>query len=111
LTWALRIALASLTALTLVMAPLAGGADKLPIARARERAIDFAKSTCAHDKSCVRSGVIECRRQTDHIVLCRIFDRRRTEAQGSFVCTRLARLALKPPSHRVLVTGVSDWDC
>jgi hypothetical protein len=111
LTFALRIALVGLAALALVSPPLAGAADRLPIARARERAMEFAKGTCAHDKSCGRSGVVACRRQADHIVLCRIFDHRRTEQQGSFVCTRLVRLALKLPSHRVPVTGVSAWDC
>jgi hypothetical protein len=111
LTRPLRIALVNLTALTLVLSSVAAAADTLPIPRARERATDFAKSTCAHDKSCARAGVLRCRRQTDHIVLCRIFDHRKTEAQGSFVCTRLVRLALKPRSHRVQVTGVSDWAC
>ena len=44
-------------------------------------------------------------------MLCRIFDHRKTDEQGNFVCTRLIRLALDPRTRRVPVTGVSDWDC
>ena len=84
---------------------------KLTIPAARERAAAFAANTCAHDKSCAGSGVRGCRRHSERVVLCRIFDHRKTEEQGNFVCTRLVRLALKPPSPRVLVTGLSDWAC
>ncbi len=84
---------------------------KLPMSVARERAAAYAENTCAHDKSCASSGVRNCRRQSDHIVLCRIFDHRKTDEQGNFVCTRLVRLALEPRSRRVPVTGVSDWEC
>jgi hypothetical protein len=94
-----------------LLACSAAVAGKLTISVAKERSVAFAKRTCAHDKSCVESGVLNCRRQSSHIVLCRIFDRRKTEAQGGFVCSRLIRLALNPRSHRVPVTGLSRWNC
>jgi hypothetical protein len=84
---------------------------KLTIPVARERAAAFAENTCAHDTSCADSGVQNCRRQSERIVLCRIFDHRKTDEQGNFICTRLVRLALKLPSHRVAVTGLSSWNC
>jgi len=97
--------------LALTAVPLAAASDKLPISVARERAATFAENTCSHDKHCARSGVKGCRRQSDRVVICRIFDQRKTDEQGSFVCTRLIRLALDPQTRRVPVTGVSDWDC
>lgn len=84
---------------------------KLTVPVARDRADAFAENTCAHDKSCAGSGVRNCRRQSDRVVLCRIYDHRKTEEQGKFVCTRLIRLSLKLPGHRVPVTGVSNWSC
>jgi hypothetical protein len=111
LTRSLCIAGASWVVLTLTVAPLAAATDKLPISVARERAARFAENTCSHDKSCARSGVKSCRRHSAHIVLCRIFDHRKTEAQGRFVCTRLVRLALDTRTNRVPVTGVSSWHC
>lgn len=113
LTRALRLACASCAVLALAsLSPLAAAADELSVSRAKERAAKFAENTCAHDKSCARAGVKSCRRQSPHIVLCRIFDHRKTEAQGRFVCTRLVRLALDDSQiHRVSVTGVSNWDC
>lgn len=106
-----RIALAGLAAVALVAVPAVAAAERLSMSTARERAEVFAESTCAHDKSCARSGVADCRRQGDRIILCRIFDHRRTEEQGSFRCTRIIRLALEPRTHRVPVTGISSWDC
>lgn len=97
-------------ALLLVIAAPASGGAKLSIPAARERASTFAENTCAHDTSCHNAGVQSCRRQSDRIVLCRIFDHRKTEEQGNFVCTRLIRLALKP-GGRIPVTGVGDWSC
>lgn len=78
---------------------------------ARERAAEFAHSTCERDGRCIDSGVRGCRRHRARVVLCRIFDRRQTEAQGSYICTRLVRLSLRPRSHRIPVTGVSEWSC
>lgn len=95
----------------LLAAPPASAGERLPIPVARDRAATFAEKICTHDTSCASSGVRNCRRLADRIVLCRIFDHRKTEAQGSFVCTRLVRLALKLPSRKVPVTGVSDWNC
>jgi hypothetical protein len=95
----------------LLLAPLANAGEKLSIPAARERAAAFAEKTCVHDDSCAGSGVRNCRRLSDHVVLCRIFDHRKTEEQGNFVCTRLVRLALKLPSRKIPVTGVSDWEC
>jgi hypothetical protein len=106
----LRLLLAGAAVLVLA-APAAEAKVKLTIPAARDKAAAFAANTCAHDKACARSGVRGCRRQSDHIVLCRIFDHRKTDEQGNFVCTRLVRVALKPPSHRVAVTGVSNWSC
>ncbi len=107
----LRLLLAASTVFALAVPQADGKAKQLPIPVARERAAAFAENTCAHDKSCARSGVQSCRRQSDHIALCRIYDHRKTDEQGNFVCTRLVRLAQKPHTHRVAVTGVSDWVC
>lgn len=103
-------ALLTAAGLLLLTAAPASAGEKLSIPAARERAAVFAENTCAHDKSCHDAGVQNCRRQSDRVVLCRIFDHRKTEEQGNFVCTRLIRLALKP-SGRIPVTGVGDWSC
>jgi hypothetical protein len=92
------------------VAPASAG-ERLSIPAARERAAAFAERTCAHDASCASSGVQNCRRLSDRVVLCRIFDHRKTSEQGNFVCTRLTRLALQLPSRKIPVTGVGDWDC
>jgi hypothetical protein len=105
----LRACLATGLALALLASPaLAGG---LSIPSARDRAADFAESTCKHDQSCTGFGVRNCRREGPNIVFCRIVDRRRTEAQGKFVCTRLIRLALNPRTREVPVTGLGPWNC
>lgn len=106
----LRLVLAAAAALALA-APPAAGATTLSIPTAREKAAKFADNTCSHDASCARSGVRACRRQSAHVVLCRIYDHRRTDRQGSFLCTRLTRISLDPRTHRVSVTGVSNWHC
>lgn len=98
-------------ALFLSAAVPANAGERLTIPKARERAAAFAGRTCAHDTSCARSGVQNCRRLSDRVVLCRIFDHRKTDEQGNFVCTRLVRLALRLPERKIPVTGVSDWDC
>ena len=96
-----------------VLLAVPAGADgvKLSIPAARERAAAFAENTCEHDPSCASHGVRGCRRQSKRVVLCRIFDHRKTDEQGNFVCTRLIRLGLEPRSGRVPVTGVGNWDC
>lgn len=104
------VALAVL-ALTWVMAIPALAAVKLPIQTAANKAFIFAKHTCAHDQNCVRYGVTNCNRQSLHVVLCRIFDERSTEAQGNYHCTRLVRIALDPVTYRIVVTGQADWQC
>ncbi|HEY5709009.1 MAG TPA: hypothetical protein VIS51_06410 [Solirubrobacterales bacterium] len=111
LTRGLCVACTCAAMLALASAPLATAADKLPISVARERAAAFAENTCSHDKHCASSGVKACRRQSDRVVICRIFDHRKTEEQGSFVCTRPIRLALNPRTNRVPVTGVGEWAC
>jgi hypothetical protein len=98
-------------AVLLLTAPPAGAGEKLSIPAARERAAAFAESTCAHDESCARAGVRNCRRLRNRVVLCRIFDHRKTEEQGNFVCTRLVRLSLQVPSRKILITGLGDWSC
>lgn len=97
-------------ALLLGSAAPASAGETLTIPAARERAAGFAENTCAHDSSCHRAGVRNCRRQGDRVVLCRIFDHRKTEEQGNFVCTRLIRLGMKP-NGQIPVTGVGDWTC
>ncbi len=98
-------------ALTSVMAAPATAAVKLPIATAADKAFLFAKRTCAHDKNCVRYGVTNCRRQSLHVVLCRIFDERSTESQGKYDCSRLVRVVLDPVTYRIVITGRGDWQC
>jgi hypothetical protein len=98
-------------ALTWAMASPATAAVQLPVSTAADKAFIFAKKTCAHDKNCVRYGVTNCRRQSLHVVLCRIFDERSTEAQGKYDCTRLVRVVLDPVTYRIVVTGTSPWEC
>lgn len=104
-------ALLACAGLVLAVAAPANAGEKLTIPTARERAAAFAESTCKHDASCAKSGVQTCRRSTAHVVFCRIFDHRKTDAQGNFLCTRWVRLSLQLPSRKVPVTGVSEWDC
>jgi len=104
-------ALVAAASLLLVSAPPALAGEKLSIPAARERASSFAENTCEHDSSCRNAGVQNCRRLADRLVLCRIFDHRKTDKQGNFLCTKLVRLALQPPDPGVKVTGVSDWTC
>lgn len=104
------VALAVL-ALTWALAIPAVAAVKLPVQTAANKAFIFAKHTCAHDQNCVRYGVTNCNRQSLHVVLCRIFDERSTEAQGRYHCTRLVRVALDPVTYRIVITGQGDWQC
>lgn len=106
----LAISAVALCAVLGIFASPAGAAVKLPVRVAAEKSFVFAKHTCAHDKNCVRYGVLNCRRQSLHVVLCRIFDERKTEAQGRYECNRLIRVALDP-SYRVVVTGLGNWEC
>jgi hypothetical protein len=105
---ALLLAVAALASMT---AASALAAEKLAIPAARERAAAYAARTCEHDESCAKAGVQSCRRHEDLIALCRIYDHRKTEEQGNFLCTRLIRLQFDPATERIPVTGVSDWDC
>ena len=98
-------------AITWAAAVPATAAVQLPVATAADKAFVFAKKTCAHDKNCIRYGVTNCRRQSLHVVLCRVFDERRTEAQGKYDCTRLVRVVLDPVTYRIVVTGTSPWEC
>jgi|GEM_PF-1130829 len=107
----LRVSLASLAALLVVAAPVDAAGPKLTIAAAKERAAKYARNTCKRDSRCIGSGVRGCQRHRRRVVVCRIFDRRRTDAQGRYTCTRLVRLALDPRTRRIPVTGVSDWSC
>lgn len=103
--------LLAVLALTWALAIPAVAAVKLPVQTAADKSFIFAKHTCAHDKNCVRYGVTNCHRQSLHVVICRIFDERSTEAQGRYQCTRLIRVALDPVTYRILVTGQGDWQC
>jgi hypothetical protein len=84
---------------------------RLSIDRAGDRSLDFAERTCTRDKHCVRFGVLNCRRQSRHIVLCRIFDERKTAVQARYRCDRLIRLSLDPRTRRLPVTGLGRWHC
>jgi hypothetical protein len=84
---------------------------KLSIDAAAERSARFAERTCDRDRNCVRHGVLNCRRQSRRVVLCRIFDERETRIQGRYECSRLIRVALDPASGRVPVTGLGRWQC
>ena len=101
----------ALLALTWALAIPAVAAVKLPVSTAADKAFLFAKRTCGHDRNCVRYGVTNCHRQSLHVVICRIFDERSTEAQGSYQCTRLVRVSLDPTTYRIVITGQSDWQC
>jgi hypothetical protein len=105
--------LAATLALCAGLAVLAGPAAalRLEIERASDRSVDFAQQTCRRDKHCVRAGVVNCRRQSPHVALCRIFDERRTPVQGRYRCERLIRLTLDPRSRRLPVTGLGRWRC
>jgi len=106
----LRIALAAAALFAFFAVPAQAGV-RLSIPDARERAARYADTTCKHDESCAKAGVRSCRRDSARVVLCRIFDHRKTEEQGNFVCTRWVRLSLKPKTGKIPVTGVSDWAC
>jgi len=106
----LRILLAAAALFAFLVLPAQAG-ERLSILDARERAANYAATTCEHDTNCASAGVQNCRRQSARVVLCRIFDHRKTEEQGNFVCTRLVRLSLKPKIGKIPVTGVSDWNC
>ena len=110
---AMRVAAAavSVCAVLSILAMPAVAAVQLPVQLAAEKAFIFAKHTCAHDHNCVRYGVENCRRQSLHVVLCRIMDERSTPVQGRYKCTRLARVALDPYDYRIKVTGISPWQC
>jgi hypothetical protein len=106
----LRIALAA-AALFACLVVTAQAGETLSIPDARERAAKYAETTCEHDSSCAKAGVKNCRRHSARVVLCRIFDHRKTEEQGNFLCTRWVRFSLQPKTGKIPVTGVSDWSC
>jgi hypothetical protein len=105
-------AFAVLAALSL-LAPAAGAAPatKLTIPDAREKAAVFAERTCDRDQSCVRHGVLNCRREAPLVVHCRIFDERSTEVQGIYRCNREIRMVQNRRTHRIPVTGLGRWHC
>jgi hypothetical protein len=103
---AVLLACAALAALA---APAA--AVKLSFERAEKRSLDFAERTCARDKHCVDFGVLNCRRHAPKVILCRVFDERRTRIQGRYRCERLVRMSLDPRTLRLPVTGLGDWHC
>jgi hypothetical protein len=83
----------------------------LPVGAAAERSADFAKRICARDEHCVRHGVMNCRRQSARVVLCRIFDERDTQIQGRYRCNRQVRVSLDPKTRRRPITGLGGWHC
>jgi hypothetical protein len=106
----ISLALATFAVLGVLALP-AVAAVKLPIQTAADKSFIFAKHTCAHDSQCVKYGVTNCRRISLHVVFCRIFDERSTEAQGRYDCQKLVRVALNPINFAVQVTGQGDWQC
>ncbi|HEY1286652.1 MAG TPA: hypothetical protein VGF04_11235 [Solirubrobacterales bacterium] len=100
-----------LLALVGCLAQPAAAVLRLSIPAAEAKSLRFAKSTCARDDHCIRSGVANCRRDGLHVVFCRIFDERHTRVQGRYRCHRLIRLSLDPVTRRVPVTGVGSWHC
>lgn len=105
------MALVLCAAIALLAQPAVALALTLTIERAGDRSADFAARTCDRDEHCIAHGVLNCHRQGRHVVLCRIFDDRRTEVQGRYRCSRLIRLSLDPRSRRVPVTGLGHWQC
>jgi hypothetical protein len=102
----------ALSLCALALLPAAASASlKLPIERAAERSARFAERTCSRDRHCVRHGVLNCRRQSRRVILCRIVDERETQEQGRYRCNRLIRVALDPASGRLPVTGLGRWHC
>lgn len=83
---------------------------RLTVRGASERSSRFAKHTCARDKHCVGSGVLNCRRQAPRVVLCRVYDERDTRIQGRYRCDRLIRVSLVP-RRGIPVTGLGRWRC
>ena len=63
--------LAAGLALCATLGALAGPAMALRLSmdRAGDCSLDFAERTCTRDKHCVRFGVLNCRRQSRHVVL------------------------------------------
>jgi hypothetical protein len=110
---AVRTAALALTALGLLgmAGPALAGDVKLTITRASERAEMFAESTCKQDANCVGSGVLNCHRKGRLVVHCRIFDDRRTDAQGSYRCNREIRMVMDPDTRRAPVNGLGRWHC
>ena len=104
------VAFALVAALAIPPASALAG-TKLSIHAAAERSANFAERTCDRDRNCIHHGVLNCRRQSRRVVLCRIFDERHTRAQGRYRCSRLIRVALDPASGRVPVTGLGRWQC
>jgi hypothetical protein len=106
----LGVAFAACVAIAALAAP-AGAELTLTVANASERSADFAERICARDELCVRHGVMNCRRQSARVVLCRIFDERDTQIQGRYQCNRQVRVALDPKTRRRPITGLGDWNC
>ncbi len=90
---------------------LAIASPTLTAERAAAKSAEFAERLCERDPHCVRNGVLNCNRQSPRIVLCRIFDQRSTEAQGTYRCERKIRIALDPATGRAPVTGIGPWRC
>lgn len=107
----IALGLCALLILLSASAAWAVAGPALEIDRAAERSERFAKKTCAHDPGCVRHEVLNCRRQSRRVVLCRILDERKTEVQGRYECNRLIRIGLDPQTGRLPITGLGRWHC
>ena len=84
----------------------------LPIHAAATKSFYYAKRACNVDRLCDRYGVLACKRQQAHVVICNIFNDRDTPAQGRYRCTKLVRVAYRyPTSVKPVLTGFGDWKC
>jgi opacity protein-like surface antigen len=106
----LSIALAAVAVGSVFAASAA--AHLLSINAASTKSFYYAKRACNVDPACDRYGVLNCRRQQAHVVICRVFNDRDTAAQGRYRCFRLVRVAYRyPGSHKPTITGFSRWNC
>lgn len=109
---AIRPLAAALVVAAAIALPIgAAASSKLSAERAAEKSAVFAERLCDRDRNCVRHGVLNCRRQSTRVVLCRIFDERDTRVQGKYRCQRMIRVALDPTTGRAPVTGIGPWRC
>src|SRR5260221_13098417 len=90
----------ALCAIVAALALPASAAVKLPVELAAEKSFVFAKHTCAHDGNCIRYGVLNCNRQSLHVVPRLFLHNRGPEPRGSPNSTDLSRGRWSPTRSR-----------